>query len=259
MQFGASTLRRGDAGEAVEELQLRLAGFRGTVWDGDFGPGTELQVIAFQKDYMKDSRPDGIVGPQTYAALREFAEDYFIEFSKVACPCGACSGFGQERFKNEYRRSKPQIEAYHNYEYPGVHKAILHSYRALMFYAFTDLKTQAFLTSGYRCWINNEQKGRKSTNHMGKALDCDFALQTGEDKRDDMNRCEDVRGMMSEKANFQIGWTGRNRKSFEPASIAPTWIHMDVRSYQPMYLADHYFVSSIEELDGAFLQKELIA
>ena len=26
--------------------------------------------------------------------------------------------------------------------------------------------------------------------------------------------------------------------------IAPTWIHMDVRCYEPRYLADEYFVKS---------------
>lgn len=42
MKIGEKPLQRGDKGANVEELQLRLAGFRGTVWDGDFGPGTEL-------------------------------------------------------------------------------------------------------------------------------------------------------------------------------------------------------------------------
>ena len=61
MAFGSKQLKRGDKGKDVVELQLRLAGFRGTTWDGDFGPGTELQVIAFQRDYMKRANPSGKV------------------------------------------------------------------------------------------------------------------------------------------------------------------------------------------------------
>ena len=53
MIFGDRNLQDGDKGADVAELQLRLAGFLGTVWDGDFGPNTEKQVKAFQQDYMK--------------------------------------------------------------------------------------------------------------------------------------------------------------------------------------------------------------
>jgi len=41
-------LQKGQLGDDVVELQLRLAGFRGTLLDGDFGPGTELQAKVFQ-------------------------------------------------------------------------------------------------------------------------------------------------------------------------------------------------------------------
>ena len=49
------------------------------------------------------------------------------------------------------------------------------------------------------------------------------------------------RGLLVEKSNFQIGWNGRNKKSLEPSSIAPTWIHMDVRSFSKKYLQEKYF------------------
>ena len=106
------------------------------------------------------------------------------------------------------------------------------------------------ITCGYRCWIHNEQKGRTSTNHMGKALDADFPLQDGEDKRDDCNRCDEVRGMMVETGNFQVGWGATNRKALEPSNIAPSWIHPDVRCYEPKFLADHFFVANAERLDA---------
>ena len=85
---------------------------------------------------------------------------------------------------------------------------------------------------------------------MGKALDCDFTLRAGEDKRDDQQRCDRYRGVLVEKSNFQIGWNASNRKSLEPTEIAPTWIHMDVRQYSPQYLDDRFFVTSSVELDG---------
>jgi len=43
MEYGDRELKKGTKGLDVRELQIRLAGFRGTMPDGDFGPGTELQ------------------------------------------------------------------------------------------------------------------------------------------------------------------------------------------------------------------------
>ena len=136
------------------------------------------------------------------------------------------------------------------FEYPGIHKAILQSYRAAQFYAQDPDFGPPFLTSGYRCHVNNKNKGRKSTNHMGKALDCDFSLQEGEDKRDDANRFDKFRGLLGEKSNFQIGWNGGNKKSLEPSNIAPTWVHMDVRSFSKKFLQEKYFVTTEQELDS---------
>lgn len=39
-------------------------------------------------------------------------------------------------------------------------------------------------------------------------------------------------------------------KALEPADIAPTWIHMDVRCYSRKYLDDKYFIKNIQELNG---------
>ena len=64
------TLRRGDAGEDVERLQLALAkaGYlHARRIDGDFGQVTEDAVIAFQACVGLD--PDGIYGPATRQAL----------------------------------------------------------------------------------------------------------------------------------------------------------------------------------------------
>lgn len=70
------TLRKGDKGDAVRELQTVLAG-RGYdlgKWgiDGDFGSATEKAVKAFQKDAGLTA--DGIVGQDTWAALGALQE-----------------------------------------------------------------------------------------------------------------------------------------------------------------------------------------
>ena len=231
--LGGRELERGATGPDVEELQLRLSGFRGTVWDGHYGPGTELQVRAFQRDVMGIPDPSGVADLSTLKKLRQFAKSYPVNFRKLRCPCEDCPGFGQRRFSQVYREGKPQTEAFHHREYPGIHKAIIHAVRAARCYAGQTEEPSLLVTSGYRCWVHNETKGRRSTNHMGKAIDCDFTLQAGEDKRDDHRRCDRFRGVLVEKGNFQLGWTAPNRKSLEPSRIAPTWIHLDVRQYAP--------------------------
>lgn len=61
-------LARGFEGDAVAQLQnfLRDLNFAVAV-DGDFGPGTEVAVTRFQ--YEHGLTADGIVGPQTWAAI----------------------------------------------------------------------------------------------------------------------------------------------------------------------------------------------
>lgn len=241
MKLGDRALSKGMAGLDVVELQLRLAGFRGTIWDGAFGPGTELQVNTFQKDFMQ-IKPTGIVDPNTITALEKFTKDFPINMDKLKCTCGQCRGFGNSKYKDK-------IEL--GYEYPGIHKAIIHAYRALWFYGRKAGFGEAIITCGYRCWINNSKNNRTSTNHMGKAIDCDFPLKRGEEKRDDLNRCNSARGLLVEKSNFQIGWLASNVKSLEPSDIAPTWIHMDVRQMaHANYLKDKYFVKSSKDLDS---------
>ena len=274
MKFGDRHLKTGDEGKDVVELQLRLAGFKGTVWDGDFGAATELQVNTFQKDFMGMANPDGIVGPRTYAALDRFANEFPISFEKIFCPQNAgnhravcdCQGFGQNRFKklfykpNSYTLTwsrtglEKMKERRHQYEYPGIHKAVLHTYRAFLFYASGGKYRDPSITSGYRCHINNVSKRRRSTNHMGKALDFTFDVPSGATKRD---VCNDARQLLVDKSNCQIRWQNDNQKALEPGwpgrngeFIATTWVHLDVRNYDPeKYLLPHFFVRSEAELD----------
>jgi len=63
------TLRQGDSGAAVSELQqlLNAKGINITV-DGIFGDATRAAVVQFQK--QSGIATDGVVGPQTWQALR---------------------------------------------------------------------------------------------------------------------------------------------------------------------------------------------
>lgn len=247
MAYGDRELVRGNKGADVKELQMRLAGFRGTVPDGEFGPGTELQVQSFQRDWMQLLNPTGRVDGDTFAALDDFARLHPISFDTLRCPCGICSGFGQEKFKGSYRSGMPKAEAFYRYEYPGIHRMVLWAFRAALFYCHQQ-DMDLIITSGYRCSEDNKQQGRTSTNHHGKAVD--FDIVGTRDKREDMKVCDEVRGMLVETANAQVGWSASNRKSLEPNNIAPTWVHYDVRSYERTYLTDQYFVRDLEALNG---------
>ncbi|MCF8506024.1 MAG: peptidoglycan-binding protein [Caulobacter sp.] len=246
MAWGGS-LKRGDKGADVIELQMRLAGFRGTLPDGDYGPGTELQVSSFQRDVMGQTKPTGQADAATIAAIAAFGAAHPVDFQQLACRCGVCGGFGRGLFKGKYRGTV-KAEAYNRYEYPGIHRMILWAYRAAMFYAGPKGWTLT-INSGYRCSEDNRQHGRSSTNHHGKAIDMD--ILGAPSKMIDRERCNTLRGLLVEKANAQIGWSAANRKSLEPAEIAPTWVHYDVRSYDSRYLADRYFVKTAAALDTA--------
>jgi|9_EtaG_2_1085328.scaffolds.fasta_scaffold00044_25 hypothetical protein len=86
LQEQTSILRKGSRGKKVEELQKQLIQLGllpelqssgRTSADGIFGSGTKAAVVAFQKnpknkdDDGKKLKPDGIVGPKTYQALKQ--------------------------------------------------------------------------------------------------------------------------------------------------------------------------------------------
>jgi len=246
MEYGRRELGRGAKGADVAELQLRLAGFRGTVPDGDFGPGTERQVMSFQRDYMKRAQPSGRADGATLRAIDELAERYPIDFDRLRCPCGQCGGFGKGAGKGKFVAGHAGEEAYHLYEYPGVHRMLLWAVRAAFFYMPQHKWT---INSCYRCDVDNARAGRTSTNHHGKAIDIDIQLEPGEVNVDDRKKCDAARGRLVETADAQVGWAARNRKALEPPDIAPTWVHYDVRCYEPRYLADRFFCASLAALD----------
>lgn len=244
--YGERLLSKGMRGSDVEELQVRLAGFRGTLPDGEFGPGTELQVTKFQVDVMRERSPSGFADGATLRAIDSFAERFPIDFSRLRCPCGRCGGFGQRQFKGKYLGNQ-ETEAFHLYEYPGIHRMLLWAVRAAHFYM---PQHQFNFSSGYRCSVHNQMKRRNATNHCGKAVDLDIELKPGETREADVVKCREVRGMLVELSNAQIGWSAKNRKSLEPDHIAPTWVHYDVRSYEAKYLADRFFCTDLKGLNA---------
>jgi peptidoglycan hydrolase-like protein with peptidoglycan-binding domain len=66
---GGGTLRRGDRGSAVKQLQKALAalGYDPGTPDGVFGQDTQAAVVDFQRS--NDLQPDGIVGAETARIL----------------------------------------------------------------------------------------------------------------------------------------------------------------------------------------------
>ena len=65
----AATLKPGDRGNGVKELQraLKSVGFTVGTVDGVFGPSTEHALMMFQTAHKLS--PDGVLGPATRAAL----------------------------------------------------------------------------------------------------------------------------------------------------------------------------------------------
>lgn len=279
MIFGARTLQRGFEGKDVVELQLRLAGFAGTVWDGDFGPKTETQVKVFQADFMGETAPSGIADQAVFDALDRFAQAFPISFDTEAIRCPLCvraagetctqEGFGQGRYQTLFLlrssqgglqmdrlRERTGDERAHQYEYPGIHKALFHTLRAFRFYApLNDLPQPIRITSGYRCHINNVERSRRSTNHMGKALDLQFVGLSGTAL---IEASDAGRALLELKSNCQTRWDNQNQKALEPGKqlrpgefTSPSWIHLDVREYdRGDYLQDHFFIQSATELDN---------
>ncbi len=76
--LGYRTLRKGDSGQDVKELQRLLLKWNSKLLpeykdDGDFGGETKDAVEAFQREH--GLTVDGIVGKQTYAALEKYEEE----------------------------------------------------------------------------------------------------------------------------------------------------------------------------------------
>ncbi|OCA78577.1 hypothetical protein BBH99_08225 [Chryseobacterium contaminans] len=244
--------------ELIREINIRLAGFGGNVPTDKFTDRTERMIKQFQRDYMKVPETGKICG-NVLKAIDDFQQKYIIDFDDVKCPCGKCKGFGNDKFPEQKQNSKI-AELKRKYEYPGIHRSLIWALRAAMFYTTViekDLKYSVkCIFSGYRCWINNDIHNRRSTNHMGKALDLHFNKNG---KRTQVPKdIEEVRQKIFVKyLGNQVRWNETNKFSLEPGVaaykgefIASTWIHYDVRQFELKYLADEYFVKNINQVNG---------
>lgn len=253
-------IQLGDKGPLIEEINVRLMGFGGTATDGkpfnEFTAKTEAAVRRFQQDYMGVAGTGKVCGAML-AALDEFRSKHPVNFKAMLCKCGHCKGFG-----NGYRTSeksglknKAGTAWINAPEYPGIHRALIWSMRAALFY--TSVKDAALgytflhVSSGYRCWMDNKAHDRRTFNHMGNALDLQFR------KAPATTRCAgaDVNTLRSKifiaRMGAQLSWPNKNKLSLEPASAGATsWVHMDVREFEPALKADRYYATSQEMADG---------
>ena len=241
---------KGDKGKAILEINIRLAGFGCLLPTEDFTELTEKGVKQFQRDYMDMENPTGVADIATLKKIDEFCEIYRENVDDYKCKCGTCGGFGKGQFKNQYLLGKSRIEKYHKYEYPGMHQSLLWAVSASRFYLTKKLNGEYSIRtiySGYRCWVDNNNHGRKSTNHMGKAVDLHFnkngILFTSDMDllREDIY-CEYI-GAPKQNGNF--GWLP-NKFGLESSSAgASTWVHLDVREFNRVtFLKDEFFIKS---------------
>jgi GH24 family phage-related lysozyme (muramidase)/LysM repeat protein len=247
-------IKLGDQGPLIEELNIRLNGFGGTVSAPEplnkFTAKTEAAVKQFQRDYMLAPETGKVCGP-LLRALDEFGRKYPVSLSKMKCTCGHCKGFG-----NGFTNAKSVgMASKLGTEYPGIHRALLWGFKAALFYVSVKDKSLGYkflrVSSGYRCWYNNKAHGRKTTNHMGNALDLQFA------KGASTTRCEgaavdEIRAkIFVKRLGAQLGWPAQNKLSLERASDGATsWVHVDVRQYEAQYKDSHHYAVTQAAADG---------
>ncbi|MFQ1006533.1 peptidoglycan-binding domain-containing protein, partial [Gilliamella sp. CG22] len=265
--------QKGDKDEIIREINIRLAGFGGNVPTDEFTERTENMIKQFQRDYMKVEET-GVVNMEVIEAIDKFQDEYPIEtyFAQAKCKCSTykkleglkCGGFGLGRYSEQKQKEDP-VEQYRQYEYPGLHRTLFWVLRAWKFYLKhfdqRNMKIEK-VESGYRCWSdNNFHNNRKTTNHMGKALDIHMVYNNP--KITTANLCDDAREVMIKYCDAQYRWAKPNFVSLEPGNrvkistdqaVASTWVHYDVRSFELVYLKDEYFAKSVEQVNGISMQ-----
>ena len=236
--------------ELIREINIRLAGFGGNVPTDEFTDRTEKMVKQFQRDYMKVPETGKVCG-NVLMAIDQFQSNYSVDVNQAKCPCGQCTGFGNGKFATQ-KGDKNINEKNRKYEYPGIHRTLLWTLKAVKFYLATLEKDKnlyvAKIHSGYRCNINNQQKNRTSTNHMGKAID--IHIYKNDNASTTESNCDKVRDVLIKYSGAKYRWTGVDFLALEPSTrnrigtefIATNWVHYDVRTFGLDYLKDDYFV-----------------
>ena len=95
-----SCIRLGMKGPLIEEINIRLIGFGGSVTSNallsDFTAETEGAVKQFQRDYMGAPETGKVCGG-VLSAIDDFGRKYVVPISAMKCPCNSCQGFGKGR------------------------------------------------------------------------------------------------------------------------------------------------------------------
>ena len=248
-----------NCGKLIQEINIRLAGFGGNVPTEEFDERTKKTIMQFQQDYM-GVPPSGKICGSLLKAIDEFCTNkaYDFNFEQTKCPCGKCEGYGNGR--NSFTINKKE---YKGKEYPGMHRSLLFALKGLIFYLKKNKSyfSVSKIESGYRCWDNNEQKGRKSTNHMGCALDLHFNLNGNRTRNvKDMEYirlnffCKYMNAPQKTKKVYNFGWEA-NHIGLEPKQFADgskgadTWVHFDVREFdQRKYKENAFYIKSLHKL-----------
>lgn len=240
-------IKKGDKNELIREINIRLAGFGGNIPTEEFTDRTEKMIKQFQRDYMKVPETGKVCG-NVLRAIDEFQNKFTIDFNEAKCKCGKCTGFGDGSNKGKYLNGN--TEAYHKYEYPGIHRSLLSSLRSVKFYLSKDGRYSFNkISSGYRCRFHAEYLKKPTTNHMGKALDLHFNDKNGRTKE-----VSDIEAIRKDIFNKYLGakwdWKEKNIFNLESTRVgATTWIHYDVREFDSVYLEDKFFVKDISSLN----------
>ena len=271
-------IKKGDKGLIVEELNIRLMGFGNTISApaglDQFTSATEKAVSQFQRDYMGVTET-GRACRAVLAALDEFAKKFPIVFNEFLCQCRSskpspshpCTGFGLARSDSDSIGYKKDGKNVRGVERPGIHRALFWSVRAARFYMSTVGRPLGYrfwhVSSGYRCWERARQLKSYTTNHMGNAVDIQFASTSDGSKVAGEARMEAIRDkVFVPKLGANVNWDTPNCISIEPirtirnkdgkvkVSGTETWIHMDVREFAPAYLADRFYAKTADAAEG---------
>lgn len=251
-------IKLGDVGQLIEEINIRLSGFGGTLLApkklNEYTTQTEKAVKQFQRDYMGVAETGKVCGA-VLLALDAFASKYPLPLESMKCKCNKCKGFGSgytDSAKADFWKKKDT--PYIGTEFPGMHRSLLWMFRAALFYVGDKDKALGYfymgISSAYRCWKDNKVHSRHTTNHMGNALDVQF--RHGNEK----TRCEG--GVLQKlrddifikQMGGQMAWRDSNLLSLEPADIAPSWVHFDVRTFSSEYQQDKYYATTQAGVDG---------
>lgn len=255
----SSCIKLGAKGSLIEEINIRLMGFGGTISAphglDEFTDRTEAAVKQFQRDYMSVAETGKVCG-RTLAAIDDFMNKYPIDFKGMACPCGLCKGFGngfQNAEKvNIFDKKNPKNFA-KGIEYPGIHRALIWALRAALFYVDDKDKHLGFsfshVSSGYRCWHRNKQRGRHTSNHMGNALDLQF--KKGKSLCTEAENEEIRQKVFCKRLGGIIDWKKKNMVALESFQQgAKKWVHLDIREFDKQYLTNLYYATNVENSNG---------